>query len=277
MAGGVFFVSSATDTLNMMMKLIVGNWKMYPTLSDSLVLAASLKSGLEEIIGVETVIVPPAIWLPTIIEHWKHQLPNVSFGVQNIYPEDQGAYTGEISAYFVKDLVKYAIIGHSERRNYLREDNDLINRKVHTALRWRIKPILCIGEAKKVIAKDGTINEQYHWTKLSEQLREGMAGVKKDRLDDIVIAYEPIWAVGTNNPASADYAIEVIIKLREVIAQKYGVSAADTVRFLYGGSVDPSNAMEYLRHDQINGLLIGGGSVKARSFITICRHASAVR
>ena len=260
-----------------MNKLIVGNWKMYPTLSDSLVIASSLKTGLEGITGVETVIVPPAIWLPMIIEHWKHRLPNVSFGVQNIYPEDQGAYTGEVSAYFVKDLAKYAIIGHSERRNYLREDNDFINRKVHSALRWQIKPILCIGEAKRVIGKDGNIVEQYHWTKLTEQLKEGIAGVKKDRLDDMVIAYEPIWAVGTSNPASADYALEVIVKLREIIAEKYGASAASTVKFLYGGSVEPSNAMEYLRHDQINGLLIGGVSVKVRSFLTICRHASAIR
>lgn len=260
-----------------MNKLIVGNWKMYPTLSDSLVLASSLKNGLEGVTGVDTVIAPPSVWLPTIIEHWKHKLPNVSFGVQNIYPEDQGAYTGEISAYFVKDIAKYAIIGHSERRKHLREDNELINRKVHSALHWAIKPILCVGEAKKVIGSDGNIIEQYHWAKLTEQLREGIAGVKKDRLDNIVIAYEPVWAIGSNNPASADYAVEVITKLREVIAQKYGAAVVDTIKFLYGGSVEPSNAMEYLRHDQINGLLIGSVSVKARSFLTICRHASAIR
>ena len=260
-----------------MKKLIVGNWKMYPTLSDSLVLAASLKSGLEELSGVDVVLAPPTAWLPMIAEHWKHKLPNVSLGIQNIYPEDQGAYTGEVSAYLVKDVAKYAIIGHSERRRYLREDNELINRKVHSALRWRMTPILCVGEAKKVLDDKGSIVEQYHWTKLVEQLREGISGVKKDRLEEVVIAYEPIWAIGTSNPATAEYTLQVIEKLRDVIGEKYGASMKDTIKFLYGGSVDTANASEYLRHSQINGLLVGGASVKARSFLTICRHAAAVK
>jgi triosephosphate isomerase len=260
-----------------MRKLIVGNWKMYPTLSDSLVLAGSLKNGLEEINGVEVVIAPPAIWLPSIIEHWRHRLSHVSFGVQNIYPEDQGAYTGEISAYFVKSLAKYAIVGHSERRGYLREDNDLINRKVHSALRWQLRPILCVGEAKKVLSTDGSVIEPYQWAKLVEQLREGVSGVKKDRIDEVVIAYEPVWAIGTANPASADYAGQVVGKLREVLAEKYGASAAKAVRFLYGGSVDTSNAGEFLLNREIDGLLVGGLSVKAKDFLTICRHATAAR
>lgn len=260
-----------------MSKIIVGNWKMYPTLSDSLVLAGSLKSGLEEIGGVEVVIAPPAIWLPSIVEYWKHQLPHVSFGVQNVYPEDQGAYTGEVSAYFVKAMAKYAIVGHSERRSYLREDNDLINRKVHSALRWRLSPILCVGEGKKVLGSDGSISDQYQWAKLVEQLREGVAGVKKDRIDEVVVAYEPVWAIGTSNPATAEYAGQVISKLREVLADKYGISLVKTVRFLYGGSVEPNNAGEFLRNSEIDGLLVGGASVKARDFLAICRHASAVR
>ncbi|MEX1123767.1 MAG: triose-phosphate isomerase [Patescibacteria group bacterium] len=260
-----------------MNKLIVGNWKMYPTLSDSLVLAASLKSGLEEVGAVEVVLAPPSIWLPSIVEHWRHKLPNVTFGVQNIYPEDQGAYTGEISAYFVKSLAKYAIVGHSERRSHLREDNDLINRKIHSLLRWKMSPILCVGEAKKVLDGNGNIVEPYHWAKLSEQLQEGISGVKKDRLDEVVIAYEPVWAIGSSNPASADYAVQVIGKLRDILAEKYGPAAAAGVRIIYGGSVEPSNALEYLRNEQIGGLLVGGASVKAQSFLTICRHAAAIR
>lgn len=258
-----------------MRKLIVGNWKMYPTLSDALVLTTTLKSGLEEVAGVEVVLAPPAIWLPSIIEHWQHRLPHVSFALQNIYPEDQGAYTGEISAYFVKDMAKYAIIGHSERRSYLHEDNDLINRKVHSAMRWQLSPILCVGEAKKVIGQGGTVLEPYHWTKLTEQLSDGVAGLNKDRLGELVVAYEPVWAIGTSNPATADYAGEVISRLRQVLAEKYGAAAAKMVRFLYGGSVDPTNASEFLRHREIDGLLVGGVSVKARDFLTICRHASA--
>jgi triosephosphate isomerase len=260
-----------------MRKLIVGNWKMYPTLSDSLVLAGSLKNGLEEIGAVEVVLVPPSIWLPSIIEHWRHRLPHVSFGVQNVYPEDQGAYTGEVSAYFVKALAKYAIVGHSERRSYLREDNDLINRKVHSVLRWRMSPILCVGEGKKVLDSNGSVADQYQWIKLTEQLREALAGVKKDRIDEVVVAYEPVWAIGTSNPATAEYAGRVIGKLRAVLAEKYGVSTAKTVRFLYGGSVEPANSGEFLKNEEIGGLLVGGASVKARDFLTICRHASAAR
>jgi len=260
-----------------MRKLIVGNWKMYPTLSDSLVLAGSLKNGLEEISGVEVVIAPPSIWLPSIVEHWKHRLAHVSFGVQNIYPEDQGAYTGEISAYFVKAMAKYAIVGHSERRNYLREDNDLINRKVHSALRWQLKPILCVGEQRKLLDAEGNIADQYQWARLIEQIKEGLAGVRKDQVDDVVVAYEPVWAIGTNNPATADYAEQVIAKIRETLAQKYGSSLANTLRILYGGSVEPTNAGEFLSARGIDGLLVGGVSVKARDFLTICRHASAAR
>ncbi len=174
-------------------------------------------------------------------------------------------------------MAKYAIIGHSERRTHLREDNDLINRKVHSALRWRLSPILCVGEAKKVLDAKGNISEPYHWTKLTEQLREGIAGVKKDRLDEVVIAYEPVWAIGTANAASGEYANEVISKLRSIITEKYGASAANGVRFLYGGSVEPSNALEFLRQEEIGGLLVGGASVKAKSFLAICRHASAAR
>ncbi|MEX1052019.1 MAG: triose-phosphate isomerase [Patescibacteria group bacterium] len=258
-----------------MRKLVVGNWKMYPTLSDALVLATTLKSGLEEVGGVEVVLAPPVVWLPSILEHWKHRLPHVSFAVQNLYPEDQGAYTGEISAYFVKDMAKYAIIGHSERRSYLHEDSDLINRKVHSAIRWGLKPILCIGETKKVIGQDGTVLEPYHWAKLTEQLRDGVAGLKKDRLDELVVAYEPVWAIGSGNPATAEYAGEVINRLRQVLVEKYGAAAAKSVRFLYGGSVDPTNASEFLRVREIDGLLAGSVSVKARDFLTICRHAVA--
>lgn len=260
-----------------MKKIIVGNWKMYPTLSDSLVLAGMLRSGLEHNMGTEVVIAPPSVWLPTILEHWKHKLGHVSFAVQNIYPEDQGAYTGELSAYLVKDMVKYAIVGHSERRSYLGEGNDIINRKVHSALRWRIKPILCVGESNRVIGADGTIADQYHWTKLTEQLKEGIAGIKKDRMDEVIIAYEPVWAIGTNNPATADYAGDVISRLRAIIADKHGSSVAKGVRFLYGGSVEPGNATEFLRNEEIDGLLVGGVSVKAKKFLEICHHASALR
>lgn len=256
-----------------MKKLIVGNWKMYPTLSDSIVLAGSVRSGLEGIGGVQVVIAPPISWLVPVIEHWKRSLPNVHFGAQNIWPDDQGAFTGEVSAYMLKHMVKYAIVGHSERRN-AGEDDDLISRKVSACLRWRIKPILCVGETRKMIS--GETVDQNEWRKVSKQLSEGLSGVKKDSIDDIVIAYEPVWAIGSSNPATPEYCLKVVERIRSNLKDKYG-SAADMVQILYGGSVESSNAAEYLRHPEIAGLLVGGASVKAKEFINICRAASSIK
>jgi len=257
-----------------MKKLIVGNWKMYPNLSDSLVLASSLRNGLEGIGAVETVLAPPNSWLLPIIEHWKRPLPNVTFASQNIWPDDQGAYTGEVSVYLLKHMIKYAIVGHSERRRYLGEDDDLINRKVLACLRWRVKPILCVGETKKLIS-NGVV-DQNQWRKITDQLSEGLAGVKKDYLDDVVIAYEPVWAIGSSNPASPEYTLKVFEKIRAFLSDKFGRSA-DTMRILYGGSVDSENSSEYLRHPEIAGLLVGGASVKAKDFVKICQSASSIK
>jgi triosephosphate isomerase len=227
--------------------------------------------------GVEIVIAPPTAWLMPIIESWKTRHSHISFAAQNVWPEDQGAYTGETSPYMLKNLVKYAIVGHSERRKYQGEDNDLIREKIASCLKWHIKPIFCIGETKKVL-NDGKLNET-EWEKLVDQLIEGLSGLGKHQLEDIVIAYEPVWAISANNsekPTIVDYAVEVISRLRAKLADKYGKEAAG-VKFLYGGSVESHNVGEYLREDEISGLLVGGASVKAKEFISICQIASATR
>lgn len=256
-------------------KLIVGNWKMYPTLADSLVLAASLRRSLEEINGVEVVLAPPTAWLVSVVEAWRHKLPHVSFASQNIWSEDQGAYTGEVSAYMLKNLIQYAIVGHSERRRYAGEDNDLVHQKLQACLKWGIKPILCVGEGKKMIDTKGNF-DSYLWGKVEEQLLEGIAPAKEDQLAKVVVAYEPVWAIGTNNPATAEYALLVIAKLRQKLIEKYGVGQASLVRFIYGGSVSSNNVTDFLKYPEINGVLPGGVSVKARDFISICQAAAKI-
>lgn len=259
-----------------MNKVVVGNWKMFPTLSDSLVLATALKKGLEDVSGVEIVLAPPLSWLVSVRESWKHKSPHLHFAAQNIWPEDQGAFTGETSVYLLKDIVEYAIVGHSERRKYGREDNDLIQEKIQACLKWRIIPVICVGEEKRIIHGDGTI-DSYQWGKLAEQLMAALEGISRDKLGGIIIAYEPVWAIGTNNPATPAYALKLIDRLRARVAEKYGDLPSRELRFIYGGSVNGSNCADYLRHPEIAGLLPGSASVKAQEFIAICQQASHLR
>lgn len=258
-----------------MKKLVVGNWKMYPTLPDSIVLATTLRHALQDISGVEVAIAPPTPWLLPISEAWKHKLPHLRLAAQNIWPDDQGAYTGEVSAYMLKNIVSYAIVGHSERRRYGNEDNELVGEKIQSCLRWGITPILCVGEAKKMVNAEGE-TDSYQWSRLSEQLLEGLKSVPKEKLAEVVIAYEPVWAVGSHNPAKPEYASQVIRKLRQKLADTHGASQAEQVRFIYGGSVTAENAGDYLRQSEIAGLLPGNVSVKAKDFLAICRLAATL-
>lgn len=246
---------------------------MYPTLSDSLVLASTLRNRLETLKGIDVVLVPPIAWLTPILDGWKHKLDHVHLGVQNIWAQDQGAYTGEVSAYMVKDLAKYVIIGHSERRRNNGEDDDLIREKLQACLRWRLRPILCIGETKRVLDSSGRV-DSYQWQRLTSQMIEGLHGVKADDLTRVVIAYEPVWAIGNSRTASGEYAGEVIKRLRARLTEKYPRQIVDEVRFLYGGSVEPHNTHELLGSPEINGLLVGTASVKTKDFLKICEIAA---
>lgn len=258
-----------------MQKLIVGNWKLYPTLSDSIVLSTTLKRSLEEIKGVEAVIAPPLPWLVPIHQGWRHRLNHLHLAAQNIWADDQGAFTGEISAYMLKDIVRYAIVGHSERRA-VGEDSEMVSEKVQACLKWGVTPILCVGEAKKIIYADGTTNS-YQWSRLAEQMIESLSGVSRAKLSSVVIAYESVWAISSHNPASIakpGYVEQIITKLRTKLADKFGNEAASSVRFLYGGSVAHENAADYLRLPELGGLLIGSASVKAKDFTETCRLAA---
>lgn len=257
------------------MRLIVGNWKMYPTLTDSLVLAASLKKAAEGLSGVEVVTAPPTSWLVPVIESWAGAKSAPKLAAQNIWPDDQGAFTGETSAYFLKDLVDYAIVGHSERRRLIGERNDQVHEKVQACLRWQIRPILCIGEVKKIYDSRGATDD-HQLRRLIGQLADGLYAVKESQLDRIVVAYEPVWAVGTHHPAKPEDVERVGELIRRYLSDKYG-ETAKTVPILYGGSVEPNNAADYLVLPQISGLLIGSISVKAKSFIEVCRIAAGLR
>jgi triosephosphate isomerase len=259
-----------------MTKLIVGNWKMYPTLTDSIVLGGAIKNGVEGIKGVEVVIAPPVSWIVSVKEAMKHALPNLHLAAQNIWPEDQGAYTGEVSAYFMKDLIDYVILGHSERRTYNEESNKLIADKIQASLRWGITPIVCVGEKNKILKSDDTLDEA-EWQKVSEQILSAFEATSVQKRKDLIIAYEPIWAIGSHNPAKPEYTLAVIGRMRQLIADKYDQELASGIKFLYGGSVNASNASEYLQYPEIAGFLIGSASVKSKDFLEICRQAAAIK
>ncbi len=261
-----------------MKKLVIGNWKMYPTLSDGLVLATTLRQKMTEIKGVDVAIAPPASWLVPIKLAWKHRLDNLHLAAQNVWAEDQGAFTGEISAFMLKDIVSYAILGHSERREFLDEDSELVAEKVQSCLKWGITPVVCVGEGKKVLLSDGSVNTA-QWARLQEQLLESLRGVKADQLAKVVIAYEPVWAISTHHPtaaASPAYVEAVIGKLRSALSKRLTSGAAGQVRFLYGGSVTAATAGDYLRQQEVAGLLVGRASVNGREFAEICALAARI-
>ena len=235
-------------------RIIAGNWKMNMTPSQAVELVATLKD-LVVNPDVDVVYCVPAIDIVPVAEAIKGS--NVALGAENFYIEDKGAFTGEISAPMLKDAgVKYIIIGHSERRDYFKEDDVLLNKKVKKAFEAGITPILCCGESL-ALRKAGTYTE---WIK--RQITWDLDGVTADQVKELVIAYEPIWAIGTGETATADQAEEVCKMIRETIADLYDDATAEAVRIQYGGSMNAGNAAELLAKPNIDGGLIGGAALK---------------
>ena len=235
-------------------RIIAGNWKMNMTPSEAKALCATLKD-LVVNDAVDVVYCVPAIDITTVAEAVKGT--NVHVGAENFYIEDKGAFTGEISAPMLKEAgVEYIIIGHSERRDIFGENDILINAKVKKAFASRLKPILCCGESL-ALRKAGTYAE---WIK--RQIKWDLTDVTADQVKNLVIAYEPIWAIGTGETATADQAEEVCKMIRETIAEMYDAPTAEAVRIQYGGSMNASNAAELLSKPNIDGGLIGGASLK---------------
>ena len=235
-------------------KIIAGNWKMNKTPSEAVELVNLLKD-LVKNDDVDVVYCVPAIDIVPVVEATKGT--NVAVGAENMYFEESGAYTGEISAAMLVDAgVKYVIIGHSERRDYFKEDDVLLNKKVKKAFEAGITPILCCGESLEQRELGVTMD----WIRL--QIKSDLAGVTADQVKELVIAYEPIWAIGTGETATADQAQEVCKMIREVIAEMYDAPTAEAVRIQYGGSMNAGNAAELLSKDDIDGGLIGGAALK---------------
>ncbi|HEX4139081.1 MAG TPA: triose-phosphate isomerase [Candidatus Methylacidiphilales bacterium] len=250
-------------------KIIAGNWKMNKTQAEARVLVEDLLRDVGRFDAAEIVLCPPFTSLPAVSELLSTET-NIRLGAQNLNEHASGAYTGEISAAMLKELyVRYVIIGHSERRQYYKEDNATVNRKTKAALAAEIKPIVCIGETLPEREAD-------KWKKVLEtQLTEGLAGFTEAEANDIVLAYEPVWAIGTGKTATPAQAEEAHRYIRAHLGKLFTPAAAERVRIQYGGSVKPENAKELLNQPNIDGALVGGASLDARGFISIIKNACA--
>ena len=235
-------------------KIVAGNWKMNMTPSQAVALCAELKD-LVKSDDVDVVYCVPAIDIVPVVEAVKGT--NVEVGAENMYFEEKGAYTGEISAAMLVDAgVKYVIIGHSERRDYFKEDDALLNKKVKKALEAGLTPILCCGETLEQREMGITLD----WIRM--QIKSDLVDVTAEQVASMVIAYEPIWAIGTGKTATTEQAQEVCKAIRDCIAEMYDAATADAVRIQYGGSMNAGNAAELLSKPDIDGGLIGGASLK---------------
>lgn len=247
--------------------LVAGNWKLHKTVTEARQLVTEMLPGLGAINGVEKLICPPFTALQAVASmiHGK----GVGLGAQNMHWESQGAYTGEVSPPMLAEFCQYLIVGHSERRAYFGERDDTVNRKVKAALAHTLTPIVCVGE---------TLDENEAGQAaevVSRQVRDGLTGAQISSGDDLVIAYEPVWAIGTGKAATREDANTIIRNvIRPTLSGLFGEEVAQAVRVLYGGSVKPGNAAEFFNMPEIDGALVGGASLKAQDFVAITRAAS---
>ncbi len=251
----------------MRIPFIAGNWKMNTTVSEAAELVKEMRQELDAIAGVEKAVCPPFISLEAVRKIIEGS--SIKLGAQNLYFEEKGAYTGEISPLMLADTCEFVIIGHSERRQYFGETGKVVNKKIQAALRVGLKPILCVGE--KLEENEAGRTEKV----IVEQLRSSLSGI--DAVDDLIIAYEPIWAIGTGKAATSKQANETISFIRHNVAKLYDEDIAQRMRILYGGSVNAANAAEFLSQPEIDGALVGGASLKASEFISIVKQASEIR
>jgi triosephosphate isomerase len=248
-------------------KIIAANWKMNMTQGESARFVESFLRDIGEINDVEVVIIPPFTAIPKVTEALG-KAPNIKLGAQNMYWEKSGAFTGEISAPLLRDLfVHYVVLGHSERRTLFGETDEMVNRKVRAAHEGKLRPIVCVGETLDQRDK-GKVKEI-----LSLQLRGSLAGISPKELQETVIAYEPVWAIGTGRNATPQQAQEAHAFIRQTLREMTDDNTAERVRIQYGGSVKPENARELMSQADIDGALVGGASLDPRSFAQIVKAA----
>lgn len=245
--------------------IIAGNWKMFKTNSEARLLVTGLKEKLAAVHDVEVVVCPPFTALAPVAELLKDS--KIALGAQNLFWEEEGAYTGEVSPVMLRDLgCQYVIIGHSERRQYFGETDQQVNKKVKATLRHQLLPIICVGETLEQREAGETDSV------VSSQVEKALTGVGAEQIPKVVIAYEPIWAIGTGRSSTGEDANKVITLIRKTIAQQYQQEIADQVRIQYGGSVKPDNIKEFMSQPEIDGALVGGASLKVDSFNSIIRY-----
>jgi len=245
--------------------LIVGNWKMNLGMHEASLYVHKLEKRIKTRRDVEVVLAPTSLVLQSLSLQVNHR--QFKLAAQNFYWRDSGAFTGEISATHLRGIVQYGLVGHSERRHIFGETDKDIRNKVQAALRNHIKPILCVGETAQERA-DGETQHTLH-----DQLVGGLANVTSEELEDVIIAYEPVWAIGTGNNARPDDVTQAIRYIRGQIKHLYGAAAASSIRVLYGGSVTAESASDYLALDEVDGLLVGGASLDEHAFNEIIKKA----
>jgi len=248
-------------------KIVAGNWKMNKTFEEAQALVSEVVNMVKDEVNndAQVVLCPSFPYLATVSKTIDGN-QNVLLGAQNCHQNESGAYTGEVSAAMLQSVgVKYVILGHSERRQYFYEDDQVLEAKVKAALKQGLQPIFCIGESLEQREQDLTFSI------LETQLKEGLFHVSNEEFERVVIAYEPIWAIGTGKTASSQQAQEVHAFIREQIARHYDAEAAQNTTILYGGSCNPGNAAELFACPDIDGGLIGGASLKSRDFVDIIK------
>ena len=249
-------------------KIVAANWKMNMTQREAARFVDSLVLELDDVRDVEVVIVPPFTIIPKVAELLEAKAQSIKLGAQNMYWERSGAFTGEISAAMLRDFfVHYVVLGHSERRQYFGETDEIVNKKVRAALEATLRPIVCVGETLEQRDK-GNVEKI-----LSIQLRGSLKDVNEKELQEIVVAYEPVWAIGTGRNATPQQAQEAHAFIRHTLSEISDETTADRIRIQYGGSVKPENARDLMTQADIDGALVGGASLDPRSFAQIVKAA----
>lgn len=240
---------------------------MHKTINEAVEFVAEVKGKIPSVEQVDSVVCAPALFLDRLVQETKGT--ELQIGAQTMHFEDSGAFTGEISPLALKDLgVQYVIIGHSERREMFAETDETVNKKVHAAFKHGLIPIVCVGETLEQREADQTK------AVVEDQVKKALAGLTEEQVKDVVIAYEPIWAIGTGRTSSAEDANEVCAYIRSTIAGLFTKDAADQVRIQYGGSVKPTNIKDFLNQSDIDGALVGGASLDPQSYLQLLEAVS---
>ena len=254
----------------MRVPIIAGTWKMNKTVAEAVELGRGLRESTVDVEKVEMVVCPPFIALAAVKEALAGS--NIGLGAQNVHWEEKGAFTGEISPLMLTDLVTYVIVGHSERRQYFGETDATVNKRVKAALAHRLIPIMCVGEtlAQREAGETSSV--------VTTQVMNGLAGLSAEEVKSIVIAYEPVWAIGTGRASTGEDANAVVAQnIRAPLSRLFGENVAQGIRVQYGGSVTPANIEEFMGASEIDGALVGGASLKVADFTTIITGTARIK